>query len=197
MKVVFLDRDGVINKEINYLHKISDFEYTYKCIQALSNIVSAGYEIIVITNQAGIARGIFTESDYNKLTKFYTQDLYSHGINILDVFYCPHHVDGVVSKYKIDCNCRKPKPGMLLEAIEKYSVDTHNSYLIGDKLSDVEAGKAAGISSLALVESGHPFDSSMSSSIPVYKNLYEFSLSLISSRDGDPSIRISRGTKAE
>lgn len=178
MKVVFLDRDGVINREINYLYKTIDFEYTFKCVEALTNILSAGYQIIVITNQAGIARGIFTEGDYYELTKFYTQDLSSHGVDILDVFFCPHHIDGVVSKYKVDCNCRKPKPGMLLNAIDKYGVDISNSYFVGDKFSDVEAGDAAGIPNLALVESGHLFDASMPPA-PVYKNLYEFSLELI------------------
>lgn len=178
MKVVFLDRDGVINKEVNYLHKVKDFEYTYKCVEALANILAAGYKIIVITNQAGIAKGIFKKSDYDELTKFYTQDLSSYGIDILDVFFCPHHIDGVVLEYKMDCMCRKPKPGMLVDAIVKYSVDVKESFFVGDKLSDIEAGNAANISSLVLVKSGHEFDASVSMSIPVYKNLYEFSLDL-------------------
>jgi len=178
MKVVFLDRDGVINKEVNYLHKVKDFAYTYKCVEALSNILAAGYKIIIITNQAGIAKGIFKKSDYDELTKFYTQNLSSYGIDILDVFFCPHHIDGVVSEYSIDCMCRKPKPGMLVDAIVKYSVDIKESFFVGDKLSDIEAGNAANISSVVLVKSGHEFDTSISMSIPVYKNLYEFSLDL-------------------
>ena len=178
MKVVFLDRDGVINKEVNYLHKVKDFEYSYNCVQALSNILAAGYKIIIITNQAGIAKGIFKKSDYDELTEFYTQDLSSRGIDILDVYFCPHHIDGVVSKYKVDCPYRKPRPGMLVDAIKKHSIDVKKSFFVGDKISDIQAGREANISSLILVESGHPLDSSILQSLPVYKNLYDFSITL-------------------
>ena len=178
MKVVFLDRDGVINSEVHYLHKIADFEYTYKCVDALTRIRSAGYQVIIITNQAGIAKGIFGKSDYDELTKFYTDDLSNHGIDILDIFYCPHHIDGTVLEYKLDCVCRKPKPGMLTKAIAKYSVDVTKSFFVGDKLSDIEAARAANIGSPVLVESGHKLDPSVLNVVPNYKNLYDFSLQL-------------------
>lgn len=178
MNVVFLDRDGVINKEVNYLHKVEDFKYTYKCVEALSNILAADYKIIIITNQAGIAKGMFKKNDYDELTKFYVQDLSRQGIDILDVFFCPHHIDGIVPEYTMNCMCRKPKPGMLINAIAKHSVNVQSSFLVGDKLSDVEAGSAANIASLVLVRSGHQFHASASMAIPVYKNLFEFSLNL-------------------
>jgi len=177
MKVIFLDRDGVINKEVNYLHQIDDFEYTNNCIKALKKIRFLGFEIIVITNQAGIAKGIFSEESYHRLTNHYIEDLSLNGIDILDVYFCPHHKDATVNKYKIDCKNRKPNPGMILDAIKKYSIDKENSYLVGDKMSDIEAGLSAGIESV-LVESGHIFDENISADIKKYKDLYDFSNTL-------------------
>lgn len=155
MKVVFLDRDGVINKEVKYLHKISDFELTHKCLLGLRNILNRGFEIIIVTNQAGIAKGLFRDRDYKTLTKYYLDFFESQGIHILDVFYCPHHPEGAVKRLSIKCNCRKPLPGMLLEAAKKYKIDLKSSIIVGDKLSDILAGKAAGVANKVLVKSGH------------------------------------------
>ena len=108
MKVAFLDRDGVINTEVNYLHRINDFEYTYKCKDALLQLIKKGFKLIIVTNQAGIAKAIFTEEEYYKLTDFYKEDLFKDNILIHDIFYCPHHVDGILKNFSIECNCRKP-----------------------------------------------------------------------------------------
>lgn len=156
IKVAFLDRDGVINKEVNYLHKIDDFEYTTDCLDGLANILSLGYEIIIITNQAGIAKGYYTEEEYYILTSWIRKDLASKGIRILDVFHCPHHPDGVVPSLSIKCDCRKPSPGMIDYAMQKYDIDIDQSILIGDKISDIQAGQLAGINSCYLVKTGHP-----------------------------------------
>jgi len=178
MKVVFLDRDGVINKEINYLHKTADFELTYKCLVALTNIQKRGFQIIVVTNQAGIAKGLFSDSAYTALTKFYLASFALEGIRILDVFHCPHHPYGTVSRYSIKCNCRKPLPGMFLKACEKYNIDLQSSIVVGDKLSDILAGKAAGVGNSVLVESGHILTNQCRYHADhIFENLYSFSTS--------------------
>jgi D-glycero-D-manno-heptose 1,7-bisphosphate phosphatase len=157
MKVAFLDRDGVINKEVNYLHKIEDFKYTENCIAGLKKLRELDYEIIIITNQAGIARGFYNVADYQKLTDWYLEDLSSKGIKILDVFYCPHHPKGTIAEYAKVCDCRKPKPGMFIDASNKYKIDFASSIMIGDKISDVEAAISFGLSAdnCCLVTTGH------------------------------------------
>ena len=178
MKVAFLDRDGVINKEVNYLHKIEDFAYTENCIEGLKNLKSLGFEIIIVTNQAGIARGYYTEEQYKLLTQWYLADLCKAGVKVLDVFHCPHHVNGSVPGLSIDCACRKPKAGMLNKAIEIYDIDVKNSILVGDKISDIEAGIKAGIGTNYLVSSGHCISLEFDSEYPVFDNLYGVSISL-------------------
>jgi D-glycero-D-manno-heptose 1,7-bisphosphate phosphatase len=155
IKVAFLDRDGVINKEVNYLYKVEDFEYTENCIDGLKKIKALGYEIIIVTNQAGIARGYYTEVDYQKLTDWYVADLKQHGIDILDVFYCPHHPDGKIERYTKSCECRKPNSGMFDKAMTKYDIDIEKSMMVGDKTTDLIAAKKVGIQQLYLVETGH------------------------------------------
>lgn len=157
MKIAFLDRDGVINKEKNYLYKREDWEYTYNCIDGLRALSSLGFKFIVITNQAGIARGYYSEEDYQKLTDWYVSDLDDKGISILEVFHCPHHPNGKVDKLSMVCDCRKPSPGLLHAALKKYDIDKAESILIGDKTSDIEAGVAWGIpeGNAFLVKTGH------------------------------------------
>jgi D-glycero-D-manno-heptose 1,7-bisphosphate phosphatase len=155
IKVAFLDRDGVINKEVNYLYKVEDFEYTENCIEGLKKIKALGYEIIIVTNQAGIARGYYTEDDYQKLTAWYVADLKNQGIDILDVFHCPHHPDGKIERYTKSCECRKPNSGMFDDAMQKYNINLDESIMVGDKVSDLKAANKIGIQQLYLVETGH------------------------------------------
>ncbi|MGJ8694378.1 MAG: D-glycero-beta-D-manno-heptose 1,7-bisphosphate 7-phosphatase [Thalassotalea sp.] len=152
---IFLDRDGVINKEINYLHKIEDFEFTQGCISALQKMQASGYLLFIITNQAGIGRGYYTEEDFHTLNTWMLNTLKKNNIHITEVRFCPHHPTNGIGEYKIDCNCRKPKTGMLKPLIDNYQIDTQKSILIGDKLSDITAGESANISTLILVKSGH------------------------------------------
>ena len=154
-KTIFLDRDGVINKEINYLHKIDDFEFIDGIFNACQHFQSLGYKIIIITNQSGIYRGYYTEHDYQKLTQWMLNQFASENINILDIFHCPHGPDST-------CNCRKPKPGMFLNAKTKYNINMKNSWMIGDKEADVIAANAAGIDNTILVRSSHRIDESNS-----------------------------------
>ncbi len=135
-KAVFLDRDGVINYDYGYVSKISDFKLIPGTFESLKYLNSKNFLIIIITNQSGIGRGLFSENDFLKLNK-YMLDLFSEqSISIDDVIYCPHKPDD-------NCNCRKPKPGMINSAIKKFSLIKEKSIMIGDKISDIECGKMA------------------------------------------------------
>ena len=155
IKTIFLDRDGVINKEINYLHKIDDFEFIDGIFDACLYFTNLGYKIIVITNQSGISRGLYSESDYKKLTEWMLGQFENKNIDILDIFHCPHEPNST-------CNCRKPMPGMFLNAKTKHNIDMEKSWMIGDKEVDVTAANASGIHNTILVRSGHKIDQSLS-----------------------------------
>jgi D-glycero-D-manno-heptose 1,7-bisphosphate phosphatase len=155
IKTIFLDRDGVINKEVNYLHKIDDFEFIGGIFDACLHFQSLSYKIIIITNQSGISRGYYTESDYQKITQWMLNQFKYKNINILDIFHCPHGPDS-------NCDCRKPKPGMFLKAKAKHNTDMEKSWMIGDKERDIIAANSAGIDNTILVRSGHRIDESNS-----------------------------------
>ena len=157
IKTIFLDRDGVINKEVEYLFRISDFEFIDGIFDACLYFQKLGYKIIIVTNQSGIARGYYYESDYRKLTEWMLGQFKENGINILDTFFCPHGPDSL-------CECRKPKPGMLIDALYRYNISMKDSWMIGDSERDMKAANAAGISNTVLVRSGHLVDESNSSS---------------------------------
>ena len=157
IKTIFLDRDGVVNKEVRYLYKLSDFEFIDGIFDACLYFQKLGYEIVVVTNQSGITRGYYNENDYQKLTEWMLGQFNDNGINILDTFYCPHGPEST-------CNCRKPKPGMLIEAKYKYDISMKDSWMIGDKETDIEAANLAGITNTILVRSGHLIDESNSNS---------------------------------
>ncbi|EGQ8315349.1 D-glycero-beta-D-manno-heptose 1,7-bisphosphate 7-phosphatase [Vibrio cholerae] len=176
MKIAFLDRDGVINREVNYLYRIEDFEFTPNCIVGLKRLIESGYKIVIVTNQAGIARGYYTTRDYELLTDWYCSELEKHGVNILDVFHCPHHPEGSVSEFSIECDCRKPNIGMLELAARKYDVDLHESLLIGDKESDLLAGKKFGLSKLYMVETGHAVNLESYDKYDVYPDIFSIPL---------------------
>ena len=148
IKTIFLDRDGVINKEINYLHEVKDFEFINGVFEACQYLESLEYKIIIITNQSGISRSFYTENDYQNITSWMLSQFKKNNINILDVFHCPHLPDS-------GCDCRKPKPGMFLEAKYKHNIDMRNSWMIGDNETDIIAANNANISKTILVRSGH------------------------------------------
>ncbi|WP_235183488.1 D-glycero-alpha-D-manno-heptose-1,7-bisphosphate 7-phosphatase [Vibrio nigripulchritudo] len=153
--MAFLDRDGVVNIEKNYLYKKEEFKYVKGCIEGLKRLQCDGFKLVIITNQSGIARGFYTQKDYQELTDWYLSDLKNKGIDILDVYHCPHHINGVVDKFKRECNCRKPKTGMLERAIHEHNINIEKSILIGDKESDILAGKSIGLAECYLVTTGH------------------------------------------
>ena len=158
IKTIFLDRDGVINKEKNYLFKIADFEFIDGVFSACEYFNKMGYEIIIVTNQSGIARQYFSELDYKNLTKWMILQFKKNGILILDTFHCPHSPD-------LNCDCRKPKPGMLISAKNKHSINMKKSWMIGDSERDITAANLAGIKNTILVRSGHKTDEFESNSM--------------------------------
>ncbi|PIF04283.1 MAG: D-glycero-beta-D-manno-heptose-1,7-bisphosphate 7-phosphatase [Arcobacter sp.] len=150
-KVVFLDRDGVINIEKDYLYKIEDFEFIDGVFQSLRYLNSLGYKLLIITNQSGIGRGYYTKEQYKILTQWLKKELQKQGIEITEIFSCPHTPDD-------RCNCRKPKIGMIEQASKILDIDFKNSWIIGDKSSDIQTGLNAGIKNTIQVRSGHNFD---------------------------------------
>ena len=151
VKTVFLDRDGVINKEVGYLHKIQDFEFIDGVFEACLYFQSLNYQIIVVTNQSGIGRGYYDEDDFHIINNWMLEQFKNKRIEILDVFFCPHTPES-------NCDCRKPKPGMFNQANEKHDIDMEKSWMIGDKEADVAAANSAGIKNTILVKSGHTID---------------------------------------
>lgn len=178
-KIIFLDRDGTINVEKDYLHKIEDFQFEEGAQEAIKIFKELGYEVIVLTNQSGIARGYYSEEDLINLNNYMIEEVKKFGGDILDAFYCPHHPTKGVGKYKVDCDCRKPHKGMLIEASKKYDIDFSNSFMVGDKNSDVELTKDTEITPV-LVRTGYGRKSEKSKKIDclVFDNLLNFAYSL-------------------
>ena len=152
-KAIFLDRDGVINVEKNYLYRIEDFEFIDGVVEALVYLQDLGYKLFVITNQSGIGRGYYTYEDFLKLTHWMIDTLDEYGVCISQVECCPHAPDE-------NCNCRKPKIEMIENIMKNHPVDLTNSWLIGDKDSDIKCAFNAGIKNTIQVQSGHAFESS-------------------------------------
>lgn len=156
-KFVLLDRDGVINIEKSYLHKIEDFEYEKNVVEGLLKLRDLGYRFAIITNQAGIARGYYTEEGYLKLQSFIEDDLFKKGIKIEKSYFCPHHPN-VTGKYGVECDCRKPNTGNFELAIKEFDIDVKNSFMIGDKITDLIPAEKLGITPV-LVKTGYGLES--------------------------------------
>lgn len=150
-KAVFLDRDGTINIEKNYLYKIEEFEFIEGVPEAIKLLNDAGYLVIVVTNQAGIGRGYYTEKDMHRLHNHIDEELKKYGAHIDAYYYCPHHPQYGIGEYKCECNCRKPKSGMLEKAIRDFDIDVNNSYIIGDKVWDIQAGRNIGVKGFQVI----------------------------------------------
>ena len=143
-KAIFLDRDGTITNSGDHVYKIEDLKFVSGAIEGLKKMEETGYLLIVMTNQAGIAKNLFSENDYFKFRMEMHRRLNDSEIVIDAEYYCPHHINGVIEKYKIDCNCRKPKIGMFERAAKDFDLDLSRCWMVGDNPSDILAGKSAG-----------------------------------------------------
>jgi D-glycero-D-manno-heptose 1,7-bisphosphate phosphatase len=152
-RAVFLDRDGTINIEKDYLYRVTDFEFIPGVPEAIRILNQSGFMVVVVTNQSGVARGYYTEDDVTNLHRHINRELEAHHAHVDAWFYCPHHPDGRGS-YALPCRCRKPLPGMLQEAAARFNIDLELSIMIGDKRADIEAGEAAGCRTI-LVRTGY------------------------------------------
>ena len=152
---VFLDRDGVITEDPpHYAHRLDQLRIIMDSAKAIQLLNVNNFQVIVISNQSGVARGYYPERDVKIFNDEIEHQLAKDGAHVDAIFYCPHHPDATIERYKMDCDCRKPKPGMILDAAKKYSVDLRNSFVVGDKWSDIQAGRAAGCKTV-LVLTGH------------------------------------------
>jgi D-glycero-D-manno-heptose 1,7-bisphosphate phosphatase len=165
-RAVFLDRDGTINVEKEYLFRIEDFEFIEGAPEAIRRLREAGYLVVVVTNQSGVARGYFSLDDVEKLHRHLQQELARFGTAV-DAFYvCPHH-----PRFGEECDCRKGSPGMLLKAAEEHRIELGISYMVGDKAADIEAGQKAGCTSLLVLTGYGPDEGAGLEGVPRFPDL--------------------------
>lgn len=161
-RAVFLDRDGTINEEKDYLHRIEDFAFIPGVPAAIRRLKEAGFLVIVVTNQSGVGRGYYSMEDVDRLHR-HLQDKLAESGTAVDAFYvCPHHPTEGVGHFLRDCDCRKGRPGMLLQAAAEHGIDLERSFMVGDKAADIEAGEEAGCRSM-LVLTGYGAEESRKS----------------------------------
>ena len=154
-KLCLLDRDGVLNVDKDYLYQAEDVEWISGSLEAVAWLNRQGYRVVVVTNQSGVARGYFTEDVVKKLHDWMAEEVKKAGGEISAFYYCPHLPGAVVKQYDVMCECRKPKPGMFLHAAADWQIDPAQSYMIGDRMSDLHAAKSAGCAGGVLVLTGY------------------------------------------
>lgn len=148
---IFLDRDGVINRDRQFVYRIEDFQFIEGVVDAVREMANRGFKVVVVTNQSGIGRGYYTQQDFDVLNEWMLATLRRQGVSVSGVYHCPHSPDAA-------CECRKPKPGMILQAARELNLCLKDSWMVGDKPSDIAAAHSAGISNTVLVRSGKPVD---------------------------------------
>ncbi|MEK9656762.1 MAG: HAD family hydrolase [bacterium] len=186
-KAIFLDRDGVLITDTGYINHPDKIQWLYKVPEALQLFKKAGYLLIVISNQSGIARRYFNEKTVNNIHQHMNQHLNTYNSQITHFYYCPHHPGNNIpteikknNPYIKTCHCRKPNPGMILQAQKDYTINLSQSYLIGDKTGDIQAGNSLNIKSIAVL-SGQEQTFESTKTWAVCKNLWEASQSIINS----------------
>jgi D-glycero-D-manno-heptose 1,7-bisphosphate phosphatase len=147
---VFLDRDGTLNSDTGYVYRVADFHWLPGAVNAVRALNDGGFYVFVVTNQSGVARGLYDEAAIRDLHDWMNGELRAAGARIDDIRYCPHHPEASIAAYRTVCSCRKPAPGMLRDLMTAWPVIQERSIMIGDRESDAEAGKAAGIASAVI-----------------------------------------------
>jgi len=154
-RAVFLDRDGVVTQDPpHYAHRLDQLALISGSGPAIKLLNQNQYKVIIITNQSGVAKGLYKETDVTIFNEAIIERLKQYGSSVDAIYYCPHHPEAEVQKYRVNCDCRKPKPGMLIKGGKKYNIDFQSSFLVGDKWSDIEAGRSVGCKTI-LVKTGH------------------------------------------
>ena len=179
---IFLDRDGVINVDTGYVYLVDDFKFIDGVIDALLQLKQKGYLLVVVTNQSGIARGLFTEDQFMSLTEWMDWSLADRGVDLDGIYFCPHHPSEGSDQYRKSCTCRKPGPDMILDAVKHLDIDLTRSYMVGDKPSDMKAAINAGVAHKILVETGKAItEEGRALAEAIYPSLVEFA-------DGVPAV---------
>ncbi len=157
-KALFLDRDGVVNVDHGYVYQPEKFEFFPGVFAACKAFFDAGFKLIIVTNQSGIGRGYYTQSDFHRLTQWMNNEFAKNAVHVTDVYFCPHHPKKALPEYLTQCDCRKPAPGMLNQAMKEHNINPALSIMVGDKLSDMQAASAANVATRVLVRSGQSVD---------------------------------------
>ena len=157
-RAIFFDRDGVLNEEVGYLFEIEKYRRVAGAAEAVKFFNARNYFVIVVTNQSGVARGFYTEDAIKNLHDFMRDDCRKSGATIDAFYYCPHHPEGIVERYKKVCDCRKPEPGLILRACKDFEINPADSFLIGDSERDIESGRRAGLQKNFLFPGGNLFE---------------------------------------
>ena len=179
---IFLDRDGVINVDTGYVYLVDDFKFIDGVIDALLKLKQKGYLLVVVTNQSGIARGMFTEEQFMSLTEWMDWSLADRGVDLDGIYFCPHHPSEGSDQYRKSCTCRKPGPDMILDAVKHLDIDLTRSYMVGDKPSDMKAAINAGVAHKILLETGKAItEEGRALADAIYPSLVEFA-------DGVPAV---------
>jgi len=145
-KAVFLDRDGVLNHDPpHFAHRLDQMKMIPGVDDAVKLLKDNGFFLVIVSNQSGVARGFYDEKQISIFNNALLEEIRKKGGDIDAIYYCPHHPEGVIEKYRIICNCRKPKPGMILDAANSHNIDLSQSFFVGDKATDIETGKNAGV----------------------------------------------------
>lgn len=155
-RALFLDRDGVINIDHGYVHRREDFHFIHGIFELILEANRLGYLVVVVTNQAGIGRGYYTEDDFHALTNWMREVFDQRGAHIDAVYFCPDHPEHGIGKYRRESSFRKPNPGMMIQASQDLDIDLSKSLMVGDKVSDMQAARAAGIPlCISIGQDGH------------------------------------------
>jgi D-glycero-D-manno-heptose 1,7-bisphosphate phosphatase len=144
-RAAFLDRDGVINVDHGYVFRREDFEFVDGVLEASARLAQRGFALVVVTNQSGIGRGMYSETDFALLTAWMKLQFATAGAPLAGVYFCPHHPQHAQGEYRVECDCRKPAPGLLLQAARELRLDLRRSAIFGDRRDDLEAARAAGV----------------------------------------------------